>query len=357
MPDNLPNLNLPLLAPSQAQKHVTHNEALRVLDALTQLAVLSETLTTPPTDNDPGARYLVASGAQDDWAGQDGMIASFDQGAWLFYPPQAGWRVFVIDTSLLKVFDGTSWHVVGGNLLENLTGLGIGVDTASAPFSAKLNTALWTALYAADTGNGDLIQTLNKETTGDDAGFILQTNFATRALFGLFGTDNLRVSVTPDGTTFRDGLIVNNSTGIVDQPNLPRFSGVTNFDNFGAADAWVKIAINTLSYNDQAVFDAGTNLFTAPVDGLYAFGGHLLFKQDASNSARLNARLVKNASTQLAGSYGRITSSHVDGATAINTQAVVPLVAGDTVEIQGMYSSNSGYFQADETTFWGYKVG
>ena len=47
MPDTLSNLNLPLLAPSQAQKHVTHNEALRILDTLTQLVVLSDTLDTP----------------------------------------------------------------------------------------------------------------------------------------------------------------------------------------------------------------------------------------------------------------------------------------------------------------------
>ena len=357
MPDQLPNLNLPILSPSQSQKHVTHNEALRILDALTQLAVLSETLDTPPTEPDAGARYLVPAGGQDGWAGQDGQIASYEQGAWLFYAPQPGWRIYVIDAAQLKVFDGAGWQAVGGSLLENLTGLGIGGDTASAPFTAKLNTALWTALYAADGGNGDLIQTLNKETTGDDAGFILQSDFATRAVLGLFGTDHLRLSVTPDGTNFRDGLVVDNSSGIVDQPNLPRFAGATNFDNFGAADTWTKIAINTLDYNDQAVFDAGTNLFTAPVDGLYHLGGHLLFKLDSSSNARINARLVRNGTDPLPGSFGQITSSHDDALTFINTQAVTPLVAGDSIELQGMYAGFSGYFQADETRFWGYKVG
>ncbi|WP_299846487.1 DUF2793 domain-containing protein [uncultured Roseovarius sp.] len=357
MPDNLPNLDLPILAPSQAQKHVTHNEALRILDAITQLTILSDSFDTPQSDPSEGDRYLVAAGGQNEWAGQDGKIASYEQGTWLFYAPKAGWRTFVIDSALLKAFDGVDWQVVGGSLLENLTGLGIGCDTASAPFTAKLNRALWTALYTADGGDGDLTQALNKETSADDAGLILQTGFATRAVLGLFGSDNLRVSVTADGTSFKDGLVVNNVTGVVDQPNLPRFTGTTNFDNFGAADTWVKVAINTLDYNDQGVFDAGTNLFTAPVDGLYHFGGHLLFKQDASDSARLNVRLVKNGSDALPGSFGRITGSHEDGATFVNTQAVVPLVAGDTVEVQGMYSGFSGYFQADETSFWGYKIG
>ena len=357
MPDNLPNLDLPILAPSQAQKHVTHNEALRILDAVTQLAVLSDTFDTPQPDPAEGDRYLVATGGQAEWAGQDGMIASFEQGAWLFYAPKPGWRIYVIDSALLKAFDGAGWQVVGGSLLENLTGLGIGSDTASAPFTAKLNSALWTALYAADSGNGDLTQTLNKETISDDAGFVLQTNFATRAVLGLFGSDNLRLSVTADGSSFKDGIVVDNTTGIVEQPNLPRFTGTTNFDNFGAADTWVKVAINTLDYNDQGVFDAGTNLFTAPVDGLYQLGGHLLFKQDSSDSARLNVRLVKNGTDTLPGSSGRITGAHVDAATFINTLVVVPLAAGDTVELQGMCTAFSGYFQADETSFWGVKLG
>lgn len=357
MPDQLPNLSLPILSPSQSQKHVTHNEALRILDAVTQLAVLSDTNDTPPTDADAGDRYLVPTNGQNEWSGQDGQVASYEQDTWVFYAPQRGWRIFVIDSGLLKAFDGTTWQAVGGSLLENLTGLGIGVDTASAPFSAKLNAALWTALYAADGGNGDLMQTLNKETPGDDAGFVLQTNFATRAILGLFGSDNLRLAVTADGTTFHDGLEIAAGTGMVDQPNLPRFSGTTNFDNFGAVGAWVKIGINTLGYNDQASFDAGTNVFTAPADGFYHFGGHLLFKQDSSSNARLNTRLMVNGGTQIAGSFGGTTSAHVDGVTFVNTQATTQLTAGDTVELQGMFTGASGYFQADETAFWGYKVG
>ena len=357
MPDNLPNLSLPLLSPSQSQKHVTHNEALRILDALTQLAVLSETITAPPTDAEDGDRYLVAQGGQDDWAGQDGSIASYEQGAWLFYTPKPGWRIFVQDTSLFKVHDGAGWQTLGGNLLENLSGLGIGGDTSAAPFSAQINAALWGAVYAAAGGNGDLIQTINKETAADDAGFILQTNCSTKAILGLFGTDNLRMAVSADGTSVLDGVVINNATGIVDQPRLPRFTGTTNFDNFAAADAWVKIAINTMQYNDQAAFDAATNLFTAPVDGLYHFGGHLLYKENSSSNARINVRMLKNALDILPGSFGRITSSHVDGKTFVNTHAVVPLVQGDTVELQGKFSSASAYFQADECSFWGYKVG
>lgn len=40
MPDKTPNLALPFILPAQAQKHVTHNEALQRLDALVQLVVV-----------------------------------------------------------------------------------------------------------------------------------------------------------------------------------------------------------------------------------------------------------------------------------------------------------------------------
>jgi len=45
-----PNLLLPYIMPSQAQKHVTHNEAVRALDALTQIAVFDRDRMAPPSD-------------------------------------------------------------------------------------------------------------------------------------------------------------------------------------------------------------------------------------------------------------------------------------------------------------------
>ncbi|KKM25255.1 hypothetical protein LCGC14_1596850, partial [marine sediment metagenome] len=48
MSDVSANLTLPFLQPSQAQKHVTHNEALQRLDLLVQLSVLDRDLTAPP---------------------------------------------------------------------------------------------------------------------------------------------------------------------------------------------------------------------------------------------------------------------------------------------------------------------
>lgn len=54
MSEETPNLGLPYIMPSQAQKHVTHNEAIRALDALVQIAVMARDLTTPPAEPSDG---------------------------------------------------------------------------------------------------------------------------------------------------------------------------------------------------------------------------------------------------------------------------------------------------------------
>ena len=57
MPDTSTHLLLPYLLASQAQKHVTVNEALRLLDGL---VVLDRHLTAPPASPADGDRYIVA---------------------------------------------------------------------------------------------------------------------------------------------------------------------------------------------------------------------------------------------------------------------------------------------------------
>ena len=49
MPDTTDNLSMPYILPAQAQKHVTHNEALQILDAVVQLSLEEFGLNDPPT--------------------------------------------------------------------------------------------------------------------------------------------------------------------------------------------------------------------------------------------------------------------------------------------------------------------
>lgn len=115
MADATPHLGLPYIAASQAQKHVTHNEALHRLDTVVQIAAKSRHLTAPPAAPQEGDRYIPASGATGAWAAADLNIMSFEDGAWVKYVPSNGWLVWVEDEAQLVVKSGATWlNVMNG---------------------------------------------------------------------------------------------------------------------------------------------------------------------------------------------------------------------------------------------------
>jgi Protein of unknown function (DUF2793) len=106
-------LRLPYIAASQAQKHVTHNEALTRLDTLCQASVIDKDLTTPPVSPSEGDCYIVAAIGTGDWSGWDNRIARYIDGEWRSYLPGAGdgegWLVYVQDEASLYVLVGGTW--------------------------------------------------------------------------------------------------------------------------------------------------------------------------------------------------------------------------------------------------------
>jgi len=86
MADTTVNLQMPYVLPSQAQKHVTHNEALQRLDAVTQLVLQAE-LAAPPVSVAEGACYAIKAPAAGDWSGRSGQLAFRQDGAWIFMVP------------------------------------------------------------------------------------------------------------------------------------------------------------------------------------------------------------------------------------------------------------------------------
>ncbi|MDT0683625.1 DUF2793 domain-containing protein [Roseicyclus sp. F158] len=104
-----PNMSLPFLAPSQAQKHVTVNEALMRLDALSQLTLVSRAIAMPPNTAQEGECYGVPPGATGPWAGHGGEIAVRSNGGWVFAVPRAGWRAWDASAGQIVVHDGGGW--------------------------------------------------------------------------------------------------------------------------------------------------------------------------------------------------------------------------------------------------------
>ena len=113
MSDITTHLLLPYILASQAQKHVTHNEALRLLDAMVQLSVLDRTRTAPPVSPTDGDRHIVASGATGLWAGWDLNVAFWVDGVWMRLVPRPGWLAWIADEASFVVWNGSAWDLVG----------------------------------------------------------------------------------------------------------------------------------------------------------------------------------------------------------------------------------------------------
>lgn len=216
MSDATQNLGLPLIAANQAQKHVTHNEALTLLDALVQLACRDKDLAAPPASPAEGDRYLVAAanptGA---WAGLSGQIACFRDGVWVGLAPRPGWFAFVADEAELYTFTGSAWTSFRATLtiLQNLARLGVGTAADAVNRLAVKSEAALFSWDDATPGSGSVRLTLNKQAGPRDAGLVFQTGFSSRALFGTLGADDLALKVSPDGATFSTPLTASAATG------------------------------------------------------------------------------------------------------------------------------------------------
>ncbi len=206
-----PSLGLPLLEASQAQKHVTHNEALMLLDAMLHLAVISRQLATPPAAPSDGDRYLIADAASGEWQGHSHEIAYRQAGSWRFAEPRAGWRLWVIAESAFLLFDGTTWQDLAvPDILQNMALLGVGT---SADPANRLAVSSPNILF--NHAGSDARVKINKSATSDTAALLFQTGYSGHAEFGLSGDDNFQVKVSPDGATWKQAINVDKATGLV----------------------------------------------------------------------------------------------------------------------------------------------
>lgn len=108
-----PRFGLPLLAVAQAQKEVTHNEALTLLDALVHAAVEAGPIATPPASPADGHCWIVGAAPTGAWAGQENAIAIRTGGGWRFAPPREGMRAIRLTDGMQLRFGGGAWAAPG----------------------------------------------------------------------------------------------------------------------------------------------------------------------------------------------------------------------------------------------------
>lgn len=218
---NTPNLALPYIDQNQSQKHVTHNVAIRELDAIVQLSVLDDALTAPPATPADGDRYIVATGGSAAWLGKDGEVAAWQDGAWNFYAPKSGWLAFVVARSEAHLYAGAAWVPLASAIgaLVNLAGLGI---LTAADATNRLAVKSDAALFTHDDvtpGTGDMRFVLNKKTAAHTVSQLYQSNWSGRAETGLTGDDHFRVKVSADGSTWKEAIDVDPATGKYSSPS------------------------------------------------------------------------------------------------------------------------------------------
>lgn len=110
-----PNTGIPYVPENTTDPAAGLNLALNVIDALLQTAVISMSLTAPPSSPADGELYIVGASATGAWAGQDNNLARYvaDGAFWQFY--DAGTQIRIVfnqDDGGLYVWYSGAWELL-----------------------------------------------------------------------------------------------------------------------------------------------------------------------------------------------------------------------------------------------------
>ena len=112
-------LALPFIMPGQAQKEMTHNEALARIDIAATRSVSGEA-GEPPIAPVEGECWIVGASPEGAWSGHKADLAGWTDGGWRFVVPWEGLSVWRIDRGCEARFRGGSWQagiIVGERLM------------------------------------------------------------------------------------------------------------------------------------------------------------------------------------------------------------------------------------------------
>lgn len=101
----------PLLDAGQAQKEMTHNEALAAIDLLLGATVVAVGVDTPPTDPAAGQCWIVGAAPMGAWAGHPGALAGWTGGGWRFVAPREGLAAWSLAEGCAATFTGGQWRI------------------------------------------------------------------------------------------------------------------------------------------------------------------------------------------------------------------------------------------------------
>lgn len=311
MTEQTTRLELPYILPSQAQKHVTHNQALQRLDAITQMVILSERATAPQT-SDEGDCFLIAQAATGDWAGKSGRLAFRQDDGWTYISPREGWLAWFAEASNLKLFQNGTWKAVP--LPENASFGQMGVN-ATADASNRLVVSSTASLFThAPAGGGHQIK-VNKAATADTATLLFQSGWAGRAEMGLAGNDSFSIKTSADGATWTTALSISEA-GQVSTPSKPVVRAGRAAGNVshvaGSVSGFTNLAVKQGGFALGNVVSDTLKELIVPATGLYSVAMSLAVVSSSGHAVaiRLNGTTSSFALTGTSASAGNFQSAN-----------------------------------------------
>lgn len=302
--DTSPRFALPMIIAAQAQKHLTHNEALAQLETLVQPVVQDMAALSPPTAPDDAMCVIVGPSATGAFAGKDDTIAAWIADAWHFHTPQPGWMVVNAGDSQAHIFGIDGWVPLNQALVQdNLTQVGI---NATASLSNRLSVASDASLFTAEANDHRL--TINKTAATDTASMVFQSGWSGRAEMGLAGHDGFTIKVSADGATWFESLATDPASGIVSMPLRPVAKAVlTGGSRSFAANA--SVGFDSLEIDQGDVALNASDALVVPADGTYYLG--LTLKATSLGAVRIVSNGVASVlgfDADFTGSTGRSIS-------------------------------------------------
>ena len=108
---NSQRLGLPFLSAGQAQKELSHNEALLLLDAVVHGCCPAAPANDPPLTPEVGFAYICGPNPTGAWAGRQHNLAISSESGWRFINPVEGLEVVDRATGRRWRFASGSWSL------------------------------------------------------------------------------------------------------------------------------------------------------------------------------------------------------------------------------------------------------
>jgi hypothetical protein len=111
MNETTPRFGLTLLHPGQAQKEMSHNEAITLIDAALHSRAIAVGANTPPAAAaTPGDCWVLGDTPIGAWSGHPHAVAAWTDGGWRFIDPVEGMRLWIdVDQGFARFSDGEWW--------------------------------------------------------------------------------------------------------------------------------------------------------------------------------------------------------------------------------------------------------